>query len=484
MNGPGGYGTTLDITAYKQTEHDLAQSHARFESVVESAMDAIIAIDANQRIMLFNSAAEAMFRCTSTMVIGQPVDRLIPERFRKAHAGHIATFAGSGITRRAMGHLGILQGLRAHGTEFPIEAAISQSESGGSKLFTVIIRDITGRLKAEEQQRLLTAELDHRVKNMLANVNAVINMSARGASTVAEFSEAVGARLHAIASAHNLLQRARWEGADLALLCELVLGPYRSQTGNIRLEGVPLALTPKAAQSIALAFNELATNAVKYGALSVPDGRVSVSWWRTPVSAGPDRVRIVWHESGGPPVTAPARKGFGLSVLQDMIAYELQAAVNCEFHPQGLMWTIDGPLAQQRMLAEEVSRVAWLPRTGEQRAAQARRILILEDEGAVALQLKALIEGQGHTVAGPAARIKDAEQLIERGEFDAALLDIKLADGDAVAIARRLIERKVPIAFLTGSDNPALPEGLRSIPRLIKPFRDSEVLSIIGRLCA
>ncbi len=364
-----------------------------------------------------------------------------------------------------------------------MEAAISQTESGGAKILTVIIRDIAERMKAEEQQRLLTAELDHRVKNMLANVNAVMNMSARGARSVAEFSEAVGARLRAMAAAHNLLQRARWEGADLVSLCEMVLGPYRSQTGNIRLEGVPLTITSKAAQTMALALNELATNAIKYGALSVSSGRVSVNWWHTPVNGGPERVRIVWHENGGPPVVVPARKGFGLSVLQDMIAYDLDAAVNCEFHPHGLMWSIDGPFAQPRSQASDVSCVTWLPRTGGQTAPKGRRILILEDEAAAALQLKALIEAQGHIAVGPAARIKDAERLIEKGEFDAALLDIKLADGDVLPIASRLIERKVPIAFLTGSADPALPEAFKSVPKLLKPFTDSEVLSAIGLLC-
>ena len=244
-----------------------------------------------------------------------------------------------------MGRLGILWGLKADGTEFPIEAAISQTEAGGSKVLTVIIRDITERLKADEQQRLLTEELDHRVKNMLSNVNAVLRMSAPSARSVAEFSDAVGSRIHAMATAHNLLQRARWDGADLALLCELVLAAYRSQTGNIRLEGAPLMITPQAAQSIVLAFHELATNALKYGALSVPEGRVSVSWRRIPERAVADRARILWRESGGPPVAAPARKGFGLTVLQDMIAYALDAAVNCEFHPQGFTWTIDGPIA-------------------------------------------------------------------------------------------------------------------------------------------
>ena len=345
----GGFGTTLNITAQKQAERDLAQSRARFESVVESAMDAIIAIDASQRIVLFNSAAEAMFHCTPKMALGQPIDRFIPERFRSAHAAHIASFAGSGITLRAMGRLGILWGLRGDGTEFPIEAAISQSEAGGSKVLTVIIRDITERLRADERQRLLIAELDHRVKNALANVHAVINLSEQGARSVAEFSEAVSARIHAMATAHDLLQRSRWDGADLLSLCELVLAPYRSQAGNIRLEGMPLTITPEAAQSIALAFQELATNAVKHGALSVPEGRVSVSWRRTPETAA-DRACIAWHESGGPQVAAPARKGFGLTVLQDMISYALDAAVSCEFHPQGFTWTIDGPFALPHVL--------------------------------------------------------------------------------------------------------------------------------------
>ncbi len=345
----GGYGTTVDITAHKLAERDLAQSHARFESVVQSAMDAIIAVDASQRIVLFNSAAEAMFRCTSTAALGQPIDSFIPERFRSAHAAHIDNFAGSGITLRAMGRLGTLWGLRADGAEFPIEAAISQAEAAGSKILTVIIRDITERVKAEERQRHFIAELDHRVKNTLANARAVINLSAQGARSVAEFGEAVSARIHAMATAHDLLQRARWDGADLLSLCELILAPYRSQTGNIRLKGAPLTIAPEAAQSVALAFHELATNAVKHGALSMPGGRVSVSWRRTHAQEV-DRARIVWRERDGPPVAAPERKGFGLTVLQDMITYALDAVVTCEFHPQGFTWTVDGQFALPHLL--------------------------------------------------------------------------------------------------------------------------------------
>ena len=276
----GGVGTTLDITDQKRAEQELAESRAQLASVVESAMDAVIAVDAGQRIVLFNAAAEAMFHYPAAEVIGRPLDKLIPERFRKAHARHIQSFATTGVTSRTMGRLGSLSGLRAGSEEFPVEASIAQAEANGRQLFTVILRDITERKQAEERQRLLTAELDHRVKNVLANVSAVARMSSRGAQSVPDFAEALAGRLQAMAAAHTMLQRGGWEGANLADLISHVLAPFSTHAGNIKIEGEPITVCAKATQSLALVLQELVTNAVKYGALSVPDGRVSVGWWR------------------------------------------------------------------------------------------------------------------------------------------------------------------------------------------------------------
>ena len=155
-----------DISQQKRTERDLRESQRRFEGIVNSAMDAIITINEEQRVVLFNAAAERMFGCAAAEALGQPLDRFIPARLRAVHRAHVRAFAATGLTNRTMGKLGSLTALRADGREFPIEASISQTEVGGDKLLTVILRDITQRKEAEEalsrsgeQLRALAARL-------------------------------------------------------------------------------------------------------------------------------------------------------------------------------------------------------------------------------------------------------------------------------------------------------------------------------------
>ncbi len=478
----GGVGTTLDITDLKRAEQELLESRAQLASVIESAMDAVIAADAQQLIVVFNAAAEAMFHYPASEVIGKPLDMLIPRRFREAHAGHVRHFAATGVTSRAMGRLGTLSALRAGGEEFPIEASISQAEANRRQLFTVILRDITERRQAEERQRLLTAELDHRVKNVLANVSAVARMSSRNAQSVADFTEALEGRLQAMTAAHIMLQHGQWEGASLPDLIGEVLAPFRTHSGNVRMQGEPLAVTATATQALALVLQELATNAVKYGALSVPDGKVSVAWWRVDAAAKPEQVRLVWRESGGPPAALPPVKGFGLSLLQDMAALELGASVDCAFLPEGLEYTLEGPVALPGRAEGRATSASWLPRAAATAAAHSRRILIVEDEAMLALQLKALLESRGHSVVGPAASLKQALKIVREQEIDAALLDIRLTDGDSIPAAEVLLNRNIPFAFTTGLGPEALPAPLRSLPRLAKPYRDEDVHSLIAEL--
>jgi PAS domain S-box-containing protein len=149
-----------DITERKRVEESLRQSQGQLAGVIGSAMDAIITVDEEHRIVLFNAAAEKMFRCAASDAIGAPLDRFIPTRFRAAHAGHIQNFSRTKVTKRTMGSLGAIFGLRADGEEFPIEASISQLEAEGGKFYTVILRDITERKQAEEQLREQAALLD------------------------------------------------------------------------------------------------------------------------------------------------------------------------------------------------------------------------------------------------------------------------------------------------------------------------------------
>ncbi len=155
-----------------QAERELHESRARLSGIIESAMDAIISVDADQRITVFNVAAEKMFGCQMADALGQPLDRFIPARFREAHRHHVTEFGRTGVTNRAMGHLQPLSGLRADGQEFPIEASISHIEVGGQQVFTVILRDTTARKRAEEQVLRLNAELEQRVEQRTHELSA------------------------------------------------------------------------------------------------------------------------------------------------------------------------------------------------------------------------------------------------------------------------------------------------------------------------
>ena len=159
-----------DITEWKRAEEAIRESQAQLANMIGSAMDAVITLDEHQQIVIFNSAAEKMFRCSAGEAIGQPIDRFIPDRFRSAHHEHIRTFEETHVTRRSMGQLGAIFGLRADGEEFPIEASISQVEVNGRSLFTVILRDITQRKSVEEErEQLLASEHAARTEAEAAN---------------------------------------------------------------------------------------------------------------------------------------------------------------------------------------------------------------------------------------------------------------------------------------------------------------------------
>ncbi len=164
--------TLIDITDRKRAEDALLESQAQMSGIFNSAMDAIISIDAHQRILIFNPAAEAMFQCDQSEAIGQPLERFIPDRFREAHRQHIDNFGQTGVTRRAMKGFAVVFGRRSNGEEFPSEASISQIDIAGKKIYTVILRDITERKQAEEEVRRLNEKLEERVIERTAQLHA------------------------------------------------------------------------------------------------------------------------------------------------------------------------------------------------------------------------------------------------------------------------------------------------------------------------
>jgi two-component sensor histidine kinase len=217
---------------------------------------------------------------------------------------------------------------------------------------------VTDRRKAEDHKNLLIAELDHRVKNVLACVAAVAERSREWSRSPDEFLGVLNGRINSLANAHALLSRSRWEGVGLRELVSSELA--RMSNGNNLIEGPDVVLAAEATQPLAMVLHELATNATKYGALSRSCGRVSVCWDRE--SSNPyERLALEWRETGGPPIGVPGPSGYGSSVIRDLIPYELGGSVDYVLAPEGVRCRVEVPA---KWLRNGASRPAAMRSTG------------------------------------------------------------------------------------------------------------------------
>jgi two-component sensor histidine kinase len=203
--------------------------------------------------------------------------------------------------------------------------------------------DISERKRAEQHQNQLIAELDHRVKNVLARVAVVAMYTRQGSNSMDDFIQALDGRIQSMADAHALLSQSRWQGVGLADLVRHQLAPYATDT-NTTIGGPEVTLTARATEAMAMVLQELVTNAAKYGSLSTPVGRVSVSWSLQPRGLAAASVTIVWRELGGPATAAPTQSGYGTSLIRDLIPHELGGSVDLRFASEGACCTIEIPL--------------------------------------------------------------------------------------------------------------------------------------------
>jgi len=230
---------------------------------------------------------------------------------------------------------------RPDGQERWVETRCFISYDGGhpQRVLGVSI-DITERKRSEDHQRTLIAELDHRVKNVLATVVAIIAQTQEGHRSLPDFTAALDRRIKALARTHELLSENRWSGVSLRDIVRRELAPYKA--GNVEIAGPHVTLTAEAAQAMALVLHELTTNAAKYGALSHRGGRVQLRWWWLR-NGSSGRLAIKWQEMGGPAVPAPHRTGYGTSVIRELVPFELDGKVELDFAPDGVRCRIEIP---------------------------------------------------------------------------------------------------------------------------------------------
>ena len=202
--------------------------------------------------------------------------------------------------------------------------------------------DVTERKSAEERQRSLNAELDHRVKNTLATVGAVVSHTRQGNRSVANFAAALEGRIRSMARAHELLSFGRWQGLSLTELVQREVAPYATGN-NTEINGPKVVLTPEAGQAMAVVLHELTTNAAKYGALSARNGRVSIRWSQRRNGQSRSHLLFEWQEIGGPHIEAPGKPSYGTSTIRDLIPYEFGGAVELLLAPEGVRCRLELP---------------------------------------------------------------------------------------------------------------------------------------------
>ena len=321
----------------------LQESEGRLRAVVDTAADGIVTINQRGLIEAVNPAAEQLFGYHRDELIGSNVARLMPSPDRERHDAYLARYLRTGEAR-IIGVGREVVGQRKDGTTMPLLLSIGEFTLDGGRFFTGILRDITERKRAEEHQALLMAEIDHRAKNLLAAIQAMVMLTKSTARSVADYAETLVGRLHAMSRAHDLLARDKWTGAELHELIRNEFAAYVDADGRaLELTGEDVRLTPRAAQTLSLALHELTTNAAKYGALSVPGGKVEIA---TAVErAAEDRDLVLsWCEVGGPGVTRPEQHGFGTVLIERGIAHDLDGSTSLTFEATGVRCEIRVPL--------------------------------------------------------------------------------------------------------------------------------------------
>lgn len=364
-----------------------------------------------------------------------------------------------------------------------LAGVVERDAAGAARRVTGIVEDVS-LARVEEDRRLqLMAELDHRVKNVLSAVQALAQQTAKRTTSLEAFLTTFGGRLKAMAAANELLTAARWRGAAIDHLAAAELGAIAPDQAS--WSGPDLFLTPRAANALSLALHELATNAVKFGALSQEGGHVALRWSVRPEGG----FELTWTESGGPAVVAPARRGFGSTLLDQVTGRELNGDSQVDYRASGVRVRLR---AGAQALAERPDVMPEAPslRVTETLATSSgpanlkgARVLIVEDAVLLALELDTGLAEAGAQVIGPAYELEEALALLDQ-PIDAAVLDANLNGRSVTPVAEALLRRGVPFVFATGYGETAGPPGGFEAPVIRKPYDVTQVATAVAALLA
>src|SRR5215208_410366 len=472
----GAINLLMDVT----DRHQAGLESARLAAIVTSSDDAIVTKTLEGVVTSWNDGAARIFGYEADEMIGQPILRVIPPHLHPEEYDILARL-------RRGEHIRHYETVRRtkDGRDIDISVTVSPLRDHSGKIVgaSKVARDITERKQADKLQRLLMDELNHRVKNTLATIQAIASQSLRRSKSPADFVSSFSGRVQSLARAHDLLTQTKLQGAEIKDLVheQVVVG---SDDSRISVSGPSLMLDAQAAVHLALVLHELATNARKYGALSNPNGRLSVKWeLRT---NGGRKLILDWKESGGPTVTAPKERGFGSTLIEKTLQSH-GGQVSISYAADGVSSQISMPLptsappniAMHATAAKNQSGPLLLQQSEKHSSLQGKRIIVIEDEPLVAMDLESSLVAAGCEIAGSVGTIDKARALIAKTECDAALMDANLAGYPVDDLAAALTQKNIPFAFVTGYGRMALPLGFRDALVLNKPFGQEQLLAVM-----
>ncbi len=332
-------GVSLDVTAHKRAEERLRRSEAEFRTLADNINHLAWMTDASGWIYWYNKRWFDYTGTTLTEMEGWGWRKLHhPDHVERV----VAKISGCFETGEPWEDTFPLLGKDGEYRWFLSRAVPIHNDEGRIVRWFGTNTDITERRQAEEQRTLLINELNHRVKNTLATVQAIAAQTLRGAQADPSLRERLEARLLALSNAHNILTEESWEGAEIGQIVRRALEPH-AYPERLRIDGPRLRLSPKAAVAIAMGIHELATNAVKYGAFSNETGRVELDW-RIKSGEQPE-LELYWRENGGPPVSQPVRRGFGSRLIERNLVHDLDGSASIDYAPDGVVCRVSCPLA-------------------------------------------------------------------------------------------------------------------------------------------
>lgn len=351
-------------------------------------------------------------------------------------------------------------------------AVAGYDENGQMVRVSGVTTDITDRKDAEIRQALLAREVDHRARNALAIVQAIIRLAR--AETIEGYIHAVEGRIRALAQTHELLSQSRWQGADVRRLVSEEIAPYRT-IGSARIvaEGPSILVAPETAQSIALTLHELATNAAKYGALSTKGGELGIRW-----STAGGRLTIDWGEKGGPRIEPPASSGFGMKIIHANLSSSERGEASFDWRPEGLHCRISLPCGQVAGVSR-LDQSSQAARPQHDSTAFGKRLLLVEDEALIGILIHDMLVDWGFEPSEPYTRLEDAIAAAGHGGYDGAILDMNLGGKPVYPLAELLERQSVPFVFLTGYGHHALEKRFSSYPVLQKPVAPEALREVL-----